>query len=190
MSENKKTRELPDPYSDLVARCKRQERRAQRELYDKLSSRMFPVCLRYMGEREKAKDVLHDGFITLFSKLEDYRSEGLFEGWARRIFVTACLMQIRKTDILKQAVQIDGESSAAASSLELDPQETASLDADKLMELIVSMPEGFRTVFNLYAIEGYSHREIADLLGLSEGGCRSQLSRARVWLQERLKKMK
>ena len=134
--------------------------------------------------------VFHDGFITLFSKLEDYRGEGMFEGWARRIFVTACLMQIRKTDILRQAVQIDGESEKSASSLELDPQETASLDADKLMELIVSMPEGFRTVFNLYAIEGYSHREIADLLGLSEGGCRSQLSRARVWLQERLKKMK
>ena len=190
MSDNRKTRELPDPYSELVNRCKKRERRAQRELYDKLSSRMFPVCLRYMGEREKAKDVLHDGFITLFSKLEDYRGEGMFEGWARRIFVTACLMQIRKTDILRQAVQIDGESEKSASSLELDPQETASLDADKLMELLVSMPEGFRSVFNLYAIEGFSHKEIAKMLDLSEGGCRSQLSRARVWLQERLKKLK
>ena len=190
MSDNKKTREQPDPYSDLVARCRKQERKAHRELYDKLSVRMFPVCLRYMGEREKAKDVLHDGFITLFSKLGDYRGEGMFEGWARRIFVTACLMQIRKTDILKQTVQIDGETPTAGSSLELDPQETAKLDADRLMELIVSMPEGFRTVFNLYAIEGYSHKEIAETLGLSEGGCRSQLCRARVWLQERLKKIK
>lgn len=190
MSDNKKTREQPDPYSNLVARCRKQDRKAQRELYDRLSMRMFPVCLRYMGEREKAKDVLHDGFITLFSKLDDYRGEGLFEGWARRIFVTACLMQIRKNDILKQTVQIDGESTKAETSLELDPQETAQLDADKLMELIVSMPEGFRTVFNLYAIEGYSHKEIAQMLSLSEGGCRSQLSRARVWLQEKLKKMK
>lgn len=190
MSDNKKTREQPDPYSDLVARCRKQEKKAQRELYDKLSVRMFPVCLRYMGEREKAKDALHDGFITLFSKLEDYRGEGMFEGWARRIFVTTCLMQIRKTDILKQTVQIDGEIPTADSSLELDPQETAKLDADKLMELIVSMPEGFRAVFNLYAIEGYSHKEIAETLGLSEGGCRSQLSRARVWLQKRLKKIK
>lgn len=190
MSDNKKTREQPDPYSDLVARCRKQEKKAQRELYDKLSVRMFPVCLRYMGEREKAKDALHDGFITLFSKLEDYRGEGMFEGWARRIFVTTCLMQIRKTDILKQTVQIDGEIPAADSSLELDPQETAKLDADKLMELIVSMPEGFRAVFNLYAIEGYSHKEIAETLGLSEGGCRSQLSRARVWLQNRLKRIK
>lgn len=190
MTDNKKTREQPDPYSDLVARCKKLEKKAQRELYDKLSLRMFPVCLRYMGEREKAKDVLHDAFITLFSKLGDYRGEGMFEGWARRIFVTACLMQIRKTDILKQTVQIDGETPTAESSLELDPQETSKLDADKLMELIVSMPEGFRTVFNLYAIEGYSHKEIAQMLGLSEGGCRSQFSRARVWLQERLKKIK
>ena len=189
MSDEKKTREQTDPYSSLVEQCRRQDRRAQRELYEKLSVRMFPVCLRYIGDREKAKDVLHDGFITLFSKLGDYRGDGMFEGWARRIFVTACLMQIRKTDILKQAVQIDGESPKAEASLELDPEETSQLDADKLMELIVSIPDGFRTVFNLYAIEGYSHKEIAKMLNLSEGGCRSQLSRARVWLQERLKKM-
>ena len=138
---------------------------------------------------ELARDVLHDGFITLFSKLSDYRGEGMFEGWARRIFVTACLMQLRKTDILKQAVQIDGESSKAEATLELDPEETAQMDADKLMEMIVSMPDGFRTVFNLYAIEGFSHKEISKMLNLSEGGCRSQLSRARAWLQERISKL-
>ncbi len=189
MSDEKKTRELQDPYSSLVAKCRKQDRRAQRELYEKLSMRMFPVCLRYMGEREQARDVLHDGFITLFSKLSDYRGEGMFEGWARRIFVTACLMQLRKTDILKQAVQIDGESSKAEATLELDPEETAQMDADKLMEMIVSMPDGFRTVFNLYAIEGFSHKEISKMLNLSEGGCRSQLSRARAWLQERISKL-
>ncbi len=188
MSDEKKTRELPDPYSGLIEKCLKHDRRAQRELYEKLSQRMFPVCLRYMGEREKAKDVLHDGFITLFSKLGDYRGEGVFEGWARRIFVTACLMQIRKTDILSKAVQIDGETVPATEFLEITPQETAQLDADRLMELIVSMPDGFRTVFNLYAIEGYSHKEISKMLNLSEGGCRSQLSRARTWLQEKLKK--
>ena len=95
MSVDKKTREQQDPYSKLVERCKKQDRRAQRDLYEKLSARMFPVCLRYIGDREMAKDVLHDGFITLFSKLGDYRGEGTFEGWARRIFVTACLMQLR-----------------------------------------------------------------------------------------------
>ena len=188
MTDEKKTRELPDPYSGLVEKCLKQDRRAQRELYEKLSERMFPVCLRYMGEREKAKDVLHDGFITLFSKLGDFRGDGMFEGWARRIFVTTCLMQIRKTDILKKAVQIDGEIPAASEVLEISPEETAKLDADNLMELIVSMPDGFRAVFNLYAIEGFSHKEISKMLGLSEGGCRSQLSRARVWLQERIKK--
>ena len=187
MSVDKKTREQQDPYSKLVERCKKQDRRAQRDLYEKLSVRMFPVCLRYIGDREMAKDVLHDGFITLFSKLGDYRGEGTFEGWARRIFVTACLMQLRKTDILKQAAQIEGEHPVSDSSLMLTPEESAQLDADRLMELIVSMPDGFRTVFNLYAIEGFSHKEIAKMLGLSEGGCRSQLSRARVWLQEKLK---
>jgi len=187
MSEVKKTREMPDPYSRLVERCKKQDRRAQRDLYEKLSVRMFPVCLRYVGEREVAKDVLHDAFITLFSKLEDYRGDGMFEGWARRIFVTACLMHIRKNDVLRKAAQIDGENPKVEAELLLTPQETAQLDADRLMELIVSMPEGFRTVFNLYAIEGFSHKEIAQMLNLSEGGCRSQLSRARAWLQEKLK---
>ena len=89
--------------------------------------------------------------------------------------------------ILKQAAQIEGEHPVSDSSLMLTPEESAQLDADRLMELIVSMPDGFRTVFNLYAIEGFSHKEIAKMLGLSEGGCRSQLSRARVWLQEKLK---
>ena len=190
MTDDKKTRELPDPYSGLVEKCKLQDRKAQRELYEKLSQRMFPVCLRYIGERERAKDVLHDGFITLFSKIGDYRGEGMFEGWARRIFVTACLMHIRKNDVLKQTVQIDGEGSKAEVSFNLDVDETSNLDADRLLEIIVSMPEGFRTVFNLYAIEGYSHKEISKMLNISEGGCRSQLSRARVWLQEKLKNTK
>ena len=188
MSEDKKTRAQQDSYSELVKKCREQDRRAQKELYDRLSVKMFPVCLRYIGDREKSKDVLHDGFITLFTKLREYRGDGVFEGWARRIFVTTALMYLRKNDVLHQAKQIDGEVPVTDKEFVLDPKETANLDADKIMELIVSMPEGFRTVFNLYAMEGFSHKEIAEMLGLSEGGCRSQLSRARVWLQERLKK--
>ena len=172
----------------LVDGAKQGDRICQRELYNKLSIKMFPVCLRYIGEREKAKDVLHDGFITLFSKLSEFRGEGSFEGWARRIFATTALMQLRRHDILSQTLQIDGEVELNDAELILDPKETSSLDADKLMELILSMPDGFRAVFNLYALEGYSHKEIAEMLQISEGASRSQLSRAKTWLQRRLKR--
>ena len=177
-----------DPYSGLIEGARQNDRVSQRELYNRLSVKMFPVCLRYVSDREKAKEVLHDGFITLFSKLDKYRGEGSFEGWARRIFVTTALMRLRKHDVLEQAVQVDGDVQVNDDRMILDPKETASLDADKLMELILSMPEGFRAVFNLFALEGFSHKEIAQMLGISEGASRSQLSRAKVWLQKRLKK--
>jgi RNA polymerase sigma factor (sigma-70 family) len=177
-----------DPYSDLVRECIGGKQQAQEEMYGKLSSKMFPVCLRYVGERERAKDVMHDGFITLFAKLGDFRGDGSFEGWARRIFVTTCLMYLRKNDVLKNSEQIDGEIPVI--DIKLDPKETERLDAQTLMKVIAEMPAGFRTVFNLYVIEGYSHKEIAKMLKMSEGGSRNQLSRARVWLQEKLKNFK
>ncbi len=189
MSKEKNIKQDPnDPYADLVRDCIKNSALAQEKMYEKLSSRMFPVCLRYIGEREKAKDVMHDGFITLFAKLSDFRGEGSFEGWARRIFVTACLMYLRKNDVLRNTEQIDGTVPVA--DIRLDPKETEKLDVQLLMGIIAEMPAGFRTVFNLYAIEGFSHKEIAKMLNMSEGGSRSQLSRARVWLQNRLKKIK
>lgn len=188
LSNRKENVAAQDPYLALLEGAKSGDRICQRELYNKLSVKMFPVCLRYIGEREKAKDVLHDAFITLFSKLSEFRGEGSFEGWARRIFATASLMQLRKRDILSGTLQIDGEVEINDSELILDPKETASLDADKLMELILSMPDGFRAVFNLYALEGYSHKEISEMLQISEGASRSQFSRAKTWLQKRLKR--
>ncbi len=188
LSNRKENFEAQDPYKPFLEGAKMGDRICQRELYNILSVRMFPVCLRYMGEREKAKDVLHDGFITLFSKLDDFRGEGSFEGWARRIFATTALMQLRRRDLLSQTLQIDGEVEINDAQLVLDPKETSNLDADKLMELILSMPDGFRAVFNLYALEGFSHKEISQMLQISEGASRSQLSRAKIWLQKRLKR--
>ncbi len=147
---------------------------------------MFSVCIRYVGDRELAKDILHDGFIVLFSKLETYKGDGSFEGWARRIFINTALMQMRKSDVLKYS---EGLESKAAGELTINPSAIESLEAKTLMKLVAEMPAGFRAVFNMYAIEGYSHQEIAGELGISEGGSRSQLSRARLWLQERLQEL-
>ena len=92
---------IPDPYWPVIDGCLKNDRLAQKTMYDKLASRMYPVCIRYVGDRELAKDILHDGFMTLFSKLHTYRRNGSFEGWARRIFINTALMQLRKDDVLK-----------------------------------------------------------------------------------------
>jgi RNA polymerase sigma-70 factor (ECF subfamily) len=172
-----------DGYGNLVRECLKGSRLAQKELYGRLSSRMFSVCIRYVGDREIAKDVLHDGFIVLFSKLDTFKWEGSFEGWARRIFVNTALMTMRKGDVLKYS---EGLDSKEAGMITIAPAAVSELEAQTLMNLISQMPAGFRTVFNMYAIEGYSHQEIAKELDITEGGSRSQLSRARLWLQEKL----
>lgn len=173
-----------DAYLPIIEGCLKNNRLAQQKMYEKLAPRMFALCMRYIGEREAARDVLHDAFIILFRKLESYNGSGSFEGWARRIFVTAALMQLRKKDALKFSVEIEN-----ALSIQSDTENALQkMDAAKLMKLVMEMPAGFRTVFNMFAIEGFSHSEIAKTLNITEGGSRSQLSRARIWLQERLKR--
>ena len=130
-----------------------------------------------------AKDVLQDGFVTLFEKISTYKNEGAFEGWARKIFVNTALMQLRRNDALKFSDNI--EDSQAMQMVQSNTLE--KIGADEIHKLVSSMPEGFRTVFNLYVIEGYSHDEIAKMLSITEGGSRSQLSRARAWLQSKIK---
>lgn len=166
----------------LIEECRRREPRAQRELYDKLAPAMLAVCQRYMKDREAARDVLQDGFVRLFDKISSYKGDGSFEGWARKLFVNTALMQLRRNDALKFSDNI--EDSQAMQMTHSNTLE--KMGADEILELVNSMPDGFRTVFNLYVIEGYSHEEIADMLSISEGGSRSQLSHARAWLRKKL----
>ena len=152
-------------------------------MYDRLAPRMFPVCIRYVADRTVAEDILQDGFVTLFTRLDSYKGEGSFEGWARKIFVTTALMYLRKKDALKMSDELE-----AARGLKTDTtSQIAEIGYKELMEIITSLPTGFRTVFNMYAVEGYSHKEIADILGISEVTSRSQFSRARAMLQKKIK---
>lgn len=167
----------------LIRSCIEGDRAAQKVLYDRLAPRMFPICIRYIGDRVQAEGVLQDGFITLFTKLKDYKGEGSFEGWARRIFVTTALMSLRKKDALKMSDELDLARGMKAETV----SQTQSIGYKELMELVMSLPPGFRTVFNMYAIEGYSHKEIGEMLGISETTSRTQLSRARAWLQNKIK---
>ena len=146
---------------------------------------MFPICIRYIGDRDQAADVLQDGFITLFTKLKDYKGEGSFEGWARRVFVTTALMSLRKKDALKMSEELDAVRGMKAETV----SQTQNIGYKELMKVVTSLPPGFRTVFNMYAIEGYSHKEIAEMLGISETTSRTQFSRARLWLQNKIKEI-
>ena len=167
----------------LIEACKKGDRAAQRVLYDLLAPRMFPVCIRYVGERTLAEDLLQEGFITLFTRISSYKGEGSFEGWARRIFVTTALMSLRKKDALKMSDELE-----AARTMKADgTTQIENIGYKELMDLVMSLPTGFRTVFNMYAVEGYSHKEIGEILGISEVTSRSQFSRARALLQSKIK---
>ena len=169
----------------LIDSCMKGDRAAQKALYKLLAPRMFPVCIRYIGDRDAAEDVLQDGFVTLFTHLGNYKGEGSFEGWARRIFVTTALMSLRKKDALKMSDDLE-----AARGLQSETaSQTQNIGYKELMKLIMTLPPGFRTVFNMYAIEGYSHKEIGEILGISETTSRTQLSRARIWLQNKIKEI-
>ena len=144
---------------------------------------MFPVCLRYVGDRETSEDLLQEGFVTLFSRLDSYSGTGSFEGWARKIFVNTALMYLRKTDALKLSDDIDAARSLSTD----DATPVQQIGYRELMKLITALPAGYRTVFNMYVIEGYSHKEIAEMLDMTEATSRSKLQRARLKLQELIK---
>lgn len=159
---------------------------AQKRLYEMYARKMFGLCLRYAPDRNTAEDFLQEGFIRVFMKLDSYRFQGSFEGWVRRIMVNTSLELLRRNDVLKYSVELDNSVSLADEEEVNDKQ----IKPEMLMNHIQQMPAGFRAVFNLFAIDEYSHREISSILGISEGTSKSQYARARMWLQKRLTKNK
>lgn len=162
---------------ELIQGCKRQDRKVQKLLYEKYSSRFLGVCKRYMKNLEEAEDMLVKGFLKIFEKIDSYEGKGNFEGWMHRIFVNECLMELRK----KQDFTIYLESTYH------QPQKDASalenLYEQDILKLLDFLPIGCRTVFNLYVIEGFKHGEIAEQLSISEGTSKSQLNLAKEKLK-------
>jgi RNA polymerase sigma-70 factor (ECF subfamily) len=171
----------PKPFTDeqLAEQCRQGKRSAQQALYDRYAGTMKAVCLRYVGQEFDAEDVLVSGFMKAFDKMGQYGGQGSLEGWLRRIMVNEALMFLRKAKRLPQAVE-EAALEIEAPVVEAD----AAHDAEALMAMVQALPDGYRTVFNLYAIEGYSHAEIAERLGISEGTSKSQLSKARQLLKK------
>lgn len=171
--------------SSLVKKCIAGDAQAQRMLFEKFAPKMMGVCLRYMKNTQQAEDVLQDGFVKVFTKLPKYSGNGSLEGWIRRIIVNTSLDEIRKNIKLQDNIHVDDVDY----KLELNSYILEGLMADDLMLLVNEMPAGYKVVFNLFAIEGYSHKEIAEELDISENTAKSQYSRARAYLKTKLEEL-
>lgn len=171
----------PNAEQEIIQGCINCESWAQKKMYESHASAMMSVCVRYVSDWETARDLLQDGFVKLFTKIDTYSGAGSFEGWMRRIFVTTALEHLRRNDALKQSSSLDNYENTIE---DVDVTVLDKISTDDLMKCISELPTGFRTVFNLYAIEGYSHSEIAKELKISENTSRSQFMRARKILQK------
>lgn len=169
---------------ELIKACLSGDTAAQKRLYERFSRKMMGVCIRYTGDYEEAQDVLQDAFVKLFEKLNTYSGNGSFEGWVRRIFVNTALDAYRKNKQSRQNQDIDEVGYNISGTDDV----VSDLSAQDLLKLLEKIPTGYRVVFNLYVIEGYSHKEIADQLGITESTSKSQFSRARAYLMNLLQK--
>jgi len=170
--------------AELVKKCLGRDPKAQRALFDKFAPKMLGVCRRYAKSTEQAEDVLQDAFVKVFTKLDHYKG-GSLEGWIRRIMVNTSLDQIRKEMKFQDNIAMD----QVDYKIEQQGYILESLMEEDLLKLISEMPAGYKTVFNMFAIEGYSHKEIAEQMNISENTSKSQYSRARAFLKTKLEEL-
>lgn len=163
----------------LIRHCKNQDRKAQEQLYRLYAGKLFGLCLKYSDNHAQAEDSLQDGFLTIFAKISQYNNQGSFEGWMKRIVINTCLQKHRS----QKLYEITNEENLAEEEVEIDDE---SVSLDYLLSLIQSLPDRYQQVFNLYVMEGFSHKEIAKMLNISEGTSKSNLSRARLSLKEKI----
>jgi len=169
--------------ANIIARCKKQDRVAQKALYAKYSPLFYTICLRYIKDATEAEDLLVESLYKIFSKIGQYKGEGSFEGWMKRIVINECLMRLRKRNNLKLYVELD-----KAREVKEDAVAVTAINYQEILELLNELPVGYRTVFNLYVIEGYKHREIAEKLGISINTSKSQLILAKKRMRDLYKK--
>lgn len=167
----------------IIEGCISGKRRAQNQLYQKYASGMLGVCLRFSRDLPEAEDILQEGFIKVFMNIKSFRKEGSFEGWIRRIIVNSAITYINKKKIIFK--EIDEEKMEHPDERETS-ESYSPVDKDVLLNLIQKMPEGYKMVMNLYVFEGYSHKEISSVLNISESTSKSQLSKARKYLKNKL----
>lgn len=168
----------------IIKACQKNKPDAQRKLYEQFSGKMFGVCLQYAKDYTEAEDILQDGFVKVFTKISQYNFKGSFEGWVRRIMVNCALERFRKQNLLYSVSEIQEYDNKMVVDDVL-----SEVSSKELLSVIQELSPQYKTVFNLYAIEGYSHQEISEMLNISVGTSKSNLSRARVILQEKVEKL-
>lgn len=170
----------------IIAGCRDQKREAQEMLYSKYARTMYGICLRYCSDDDAAKDLLQDGFIKVFANVNSFQEKGSFEGWMKRIFINLALENIRRQkNIIQSSDNIQELPDIVDSSTEEDNM--YKISETTLLKMVQELPKGYATVFNLYAIEGYAHKDIAEMLAITESTSRSQYVRARQILQEKVR---
>lgn len=163
----------------LIHDCQKQDRKAQEQLYRLFSTKLFSVCLKYSRSYVEAEDNLQEGFLLILSKIEQFRFKGSFEGWAKRVVINYVLQQYRHTSFL----EVVDDQIQEPEEVELEAE---SIPLDFLLKIIQELPHRYRLVFNLYVLDGYAHKEIAEMLDISEGTSKSNLSRAKLILKEKI----
>ena len=165
---------------ELIIQCKKQDAKAHGELYKRYNRILFAICLRYSPNYAEAEDNLQDAFLTIFKKIEQYHGKGSFEGWMKRITVNTVLQKYRKNrsfEIVDEG-QIEDEEEMEV--------ETDEIPLDYLLKIVQELPDRYRLVFSMYVMDGYQHKEIAEMLGISDGTSKSNLARARTILQKKI----
>lgn len=168
----------------MILGCIREDRDCQLEVFQLYSGKMLSVCMRYARHQMEAEDILQDAFIKVFDNLEKFQYKGSFEGWIRRIVVNTALKNYQKSSFQKERIGLETYEDQA-----LEPEVLSNLGEKEILKLISKLPDGYRQVFNLYVIEGYSHKEIADMLSIGESTSRSQLVKARKILKNQVIKL-
>jgi RNA polymerase sigma-70 factor (ECF subfamily) len=168
---------------ELIRGCLQEDASCQKEIFNRFASRMLGVCNRYARNSADAEDILQDAFIKVFDKIHQFKFEGSFEGWVRRIVVNTAL---KKYSLRRYEKEVVGYEIKDRDESSLEPSAYAHLTEKDLLVLINNLPDGYRLIFNLYVIEGYQHDEIADMLGIQSGTSRSQLVKARNMLQKQI----
>lgn len=169
--------------NQLIKACIREDAASQKEVFDRFSGRMLTVCLRYARNAADAEDILQDAFIKVFDKMHQFKFEGSFEGWIRRIVVNTAL---KKYSLRRYEKEVVGYEVKEKDESSIEPSAYSDLTAKDLLDLINALPSGYKLIFNLYVIEGYQHDEIAEMLGIQPGTSRSQLVKARNMLQKQI----
>ncbi|MEJ1221552.1 RNA polymerase sigma factor [Sediminicola sp. 1XM1-17] len=166
---------------ELVHNCKKGNRKAQEQLYKQYAGLLFGVCLKYSRNKTEAEDNLHDSFMTIYQKIDQYKFKGSFDGWLKRVTVNTVLQKYRKEEYLSVITDNVEEESTVETGY-------VAVELQVLLRYIQELPNKYRLTFNLYVLDGYSHKEIAELLGTSVGTSKSNLARARLILKEKIEK--